>query len=401
MAYNFKIHLYSEITGKTRIQKVEAEDKSEALRMVHADVGESIISHKIKRGSKISSKPINKELVSDFAFDFASLLEGKMSPGDAVACIAETCEDKNVRGLAVRTSRKIKIGKSVAQSFSEEVNIIGETAVGLISQGDISKDLEGSLRTLSEILHREVKQKAKVSAALFAPVITLTILSGVLNLTVLLLIPKVRDEIGPRFDVNIVSKVLFKVATVWQNIWWIVLIAMIASGLTMCYNKKFKNAAYMLLMRNWGLARAAFLANTFADFAYILGRLIERKLPQEEALKSTSLRFGNSTFATQILNSAEQVRQGRPLYEVLAKETTLDAKTLAQAKIGVETGRLDRQLITYGLNSYERAGRALEKFERITSLLALFIGGFFIILSLFAAYAPIFEYTLFLMDSSR
>ena len=401
MAYNFKIHLYSEVTGKTRVQKVEAEDKAEALRMVNANVGESIISHKIRRGSKIISKPIDKELISDFAFDFASLLEGKMSPGDAIQCIAETTENKHVRGLAVRTSRKIKIGKSVAQAFSEEVKIIGETAVGLISQGDISKDLEGSLRTLSEILHREVKQKAKVTAALFAPIITLTILGGVLNLTVLLLIPKVRDEIGPRFDVNIISKILFKVATIWQHIWWIVLILFIASGITMFYNKKFRSTAYMMLMRNWSLARAAFLANTFADFSYILGRLIERKLPQEEALRSTSLRFGNSSFAKQIVASAEQVRQGRPLYEVLAKETTLDPKTLAQAKIGVETGRLDRQLITYGINSYERAGRALEKFERITSLLALFVGGFFIILSLFAAYAPIFEYTLFLMDASK
>jgi type II secretory pathway component PulF len=401
MAYTYKIPLYSEVDGKTRILKIDAESKPEAISMVKSHVGESIIDHKIKQGGRVTRKPLSKDAMSDFAFDFASLLEGKMSPGDAVACIAETCEDKNVRGLAVRTARKIKIGKSVAQAFEEEKDIIGETAVGLIHQGDISKDLEGSLKTLSEILHREVKQKAKVSAALFAPIITLFILSGVLNMTMLLLIPKVRDEIGPRFEVNIVSQTLFKVATLWQNVWWIFLLAAIAAAITMWRSTKIKDAAYMILMRHWALARAAFLANKFADFAYIFGRLLERKLPQEEALKSAALRFGNSQFAKQLVISAEQVRQGRPLYEVLSKETTLDAKTLAQTKIGMETGRLDQQLVTYGLNAYERASRSLDRFERITSLLALFVGGFFIIVALFAAYAPIVEYTLYLMDTSR
>ena len=396
----FKIPVYSEATGKTRTVKVEADNKPEALSMVRPKTGETILNQRIKKSGGVIRRKLDKDNLSDFAFDLASLIEGNMSPKDAMAVIADTTENSIVRGVAQRITRKLQTGKGISESFEDEKDIIGETAVGLIKQGEISRDLEGSLKTLAEILHREVEQKSKVTSAIFAPCITLMILSGVINMAMLILIPKVKHEIGSRFEVNIISKALFWVSDIWGNVWWIFLLLFIAGAIAIWRSSKLREKAYMFIMRNWALARSAFLANKFADFAYIFGRMMERKLPQTEALRSSALRFGSSQFARQLIISAEQVKQGRPLYDVLTKETNLDLKTLAQIKIGVETGRLDNQLVNYGLNAYERSNRALERFERVTSMLALFIGGFMIIVSLGAAYAPIIEYTMFLMKTA-
>lgn len=335
--------------GKQKKGTIDSTSKEKAILALKQE-GNTIIS--VEEGSvlnteiKLGGKKIKARDVGVFCRQFNSLLTAGVPVVSALAMLSEQTENKTL-AVAIRNMHdSVQKGDNLANSMKKE-GIFPPVLISMISAGEVSGNLEGSLVRMAEHFEKDAKLKGMVKKAMIYPIVLLVVAVVVLVIMVVAVIPSFSDMFADMgADLPGLTKALLDLSKFIQNYWYIIIIAVV--GIVVAYklytnSDGGKRTMATLSMKLPGIGNLNTKSES-ARFARTLSTMLASGMTMVEAMEITSSTMGNILFREALEEATVQIQRGVNLSDTLKKCELFPPLILHMVGIGEETGNLEEML---------------------------------------------------------
>lgn len=344
-------YVYKVITkdGKEKKGTVESNSKEKAILTLKQE-GNTIIS--VEEGSvlnkelKLGGKKIKARDVGVFCRQFNSLLTAGVSVVASLGMLAEQTENKTMAVAIQNMHASVQKGENLSNSMRKE-GIFPPVLISMISAGEASGNLEGSLVRMAEHFEKDAKLKGMVKKAMIYPIVLLVVAVVVLVIMVVAVIPSFSDmfaDMGSKLPG--LTQALLDLSEFIQNYWYIVVIvvvAIVAAYKIYTNSDNGKRTMAVLQMKLPGLGNLNTKSES-ARFARTLSTMLASGMTMVEAMEITSSTMGNILFREALEESTVQIQRGVSLSDSMKKCELFPPLILHMVGIGEETGNLEEML---------------------------------------------------------
>ena len=344
-------YVYKVITkdGKEKKGTVESNSKEKAILTLKQE-GNTIIS--VEEGSvlnkelKIGGKKIKARDVGVFCRQFNSLLTAGVSVVASLGMLAEQTENKTMAVAIQNMHASVQKGENLSNSMRKE-GVFPPVLISMISAGEASGNLEGSLVRMAEHFEKDAKLKGMVKKAMIYPIVLLAVAVIVLVIMVVAVIPSFSDmfaDMGSKLPG--LTQALLDLSEFIQNYWYIVVIvvvALVAAYKIYTNSDNGKRTMAVLQMKLPGLGNLNTKSES-ARFARTLSTMLASGMTMVEAMEITSSTMGNILFREALEESTVQIQRGVSLSDSMKKCELFPPLILHMVGIGEETGNLEEML---------------------------------------------------------
>jgi len=240
--------------------------------------------------------------------------------------------------------------------------------------------MEGSLKSLSHQMEREVELRSKIIGALIYPavIIVTMIIIGVLMLV--LVVPNlaaVFKDLG--IELPITTRIVIFLGTSLAHYWYLFFLAFVASLALLRLSLKSKKSRkrFDALVLKIPVISTLIKKTNAAFTSRILSSLFSAGIPMVKALNISSNSLSNYYFKQALRESSKRIEKGEKLSDVLAEYSHLYPLTIIQMiKVGEETGETTDILEKMADFYEEEVSNATKNISSIIEpILMLLIGG--------------------------
>ncbi|MDP2696475.1 MAG: type II secretion system F family protein, partial [bacterium] len=385
-------------TGKIIKGIIQADDQpSAAAVLTEKGLFPIDITSKEAGGLSFSSIPfLNRISTKDkilFTRQLATLVKAGLPITQALNTAVDQVSSKKFKEILLKIKASVEGGSSLSKAFGAYPQVFNNVYVSMVAAGETSGKLEEALLRLADQLEKEAEIRSKIRGAMVYPAIVLVVIIGVLAFMLGAVLPQITalykdfNKALPVFTV-----VLQAVTTSLFKFWYIYLIILIAAvagiraysktpnGRKTIDNLKIKAPPFNKLMQKLYMAR----------FCRTLSSLINSGIPILEALRLSGDAVNNLIIKESILAVAQEVKSGKALSAMLAKDTNFLPLVHQMIKVGEDSGELGDMLdkvATYYENEVDQIVKNLSTL--IEPVLIIVLGvlvGFIILGVLFPVY---------------
>jgi type IV pilus assembly protein PilC len=344
-------YVYKVVTkdGKEKKGTIESSTKEKAMFALKQE-GNKIVS--IEEGSvlnkeiKFGSKKVKSRDVSVFCRQFYSLLTAGVPIVTALEMLGEQTESKTMAEAIRNMHASVRKGESHANAMRKE-GVFPSVVVSMISAGEASGNMEGSLIRMAEHFEKDAKLKGMVKKAMIYPIVLLVVAVAVLVIMVVAVIPSFSDMFADMgSELPGLTQALLDLSKFIQGYWYIIIIVVV--GLVAAY--KFytnsdggKRTMATLSMKLPGLGNLNTKSES-ARFARTLSTMLASGMTMVEAMSITSSTMENILFREALEEATIQIQRGVSLQDTLKKCGLFPPLILHMVGIGEETGNLEEML---------------------------------------------------------
>lgn len=238
----------------------------------------------------------------------------------------------------------VESGQSLSLAMARNPEVFGNVYISLVRSGEASGKVSDSLAYLADQLEKDYELKSKVKAAMTYPAFVLSalLIVGVLMFKFVLpsLVGVLKEQGG---DLPIISRWLIAFTDFFGVYWWLILLIFFGllifaryyvstdSGRYMWDTVKYKVPVIGQLMKKIYMAR----------FARNLSTLVAGGIPIIQSLKIISEVINNLAYREILLETADQVTNGKAISDSLAKYDEFPALVTQMVRVGEQTAELD------------------------------------------------------------
>lgn len=343
--------------------------------------------------SKISTISLNEKIA------FVQNLEIMLKSGIAIsrAMHIQLKQTKNPRFKSILTDlcAQVEAGKSLSEAMSKYEGVFSNIFLSMIRVGEMSGNLEKSLKYLAVQLQREADLKSKTRGAMIYPSVivgAMVIIGILMGIFVLPKLTSIFKEFGS--NLPLITRGVVALADFMSAHAFIVLGGVVVFTAGFVAFLKTPNGKYALdftalhFLMISGIVKKINLAR----FSRILSSLLKSGIPIVEALQVASDSFGNVFYKEIVAKAASDVRLGKSLTQALEKDEKLFPVLVVQMlQVGEESGTTEEILSQLADHYEEEVDMILKNLSSIIEpLLLLFIGGIVGILAV-ALIMPIYN----------
>ena len=335
--------------GKQKKGTIESASKEKAIFALKQE-GNTIIS--VEEGSvlnkeiKFGGKKVKSRDISVFCRQFYSLLAAGVPVVTSLDMLGEQTESKTMAEAIRNMHASVQKGENLANSMRKE-GIFPSILISMVSAGEASGNMEGSLLRMAEHFEKDTKIKGMVKKAMIYPIVLLVVAIAVLVLMVVAVIPSFSDMFADMgSELPGLTKGLLELSKFIQGYWYVVVLIVI--GLVVAY--KFytnsdggKRTMATLSMKLPGLGNLNTKSES-ARFARTLSTMLASGMTMVEAMNITSSTMGNILFREALEEATVQIQRGVNLKDTLKKCELFPPLILHMVGIGEETGNLEEML---------------------------------------------------------
>lgn len=346
-------------------------------------------------GRAFSRQPRNskfplKELIK-FCRGMASMLKAQINTSDALKYYAQGHPNAEVRKTLAQIRAMIDAGAPAYIAF-EKTKKFDDKFISLVRAGTDSGQIHRAFESIAHRLKKEAEFKSKVRKATLLPSIIICVLIGLFIIAQCKIVPTVEGLLADvRQEPDPMSKVLFKVSHVVQNVWPFVVIGLGSFVTALFLAEKFRNTVLYLAMSKWRLLRQLVMGMRQILFLGTLNMLHGNgvTLAKSISIAATALK-GTPMFNE--LNEAGKRYQlsGLPFSEALKKYTSCDAQVAHMVSIGERSSSLDAQLELLTGMYEEELEQVVGDFTAAVNIIALITACILISAVFIGAFLPIF-----------
>lgn len=309
---------------------------------------------------------------------------------------------KEVRSRALKkilegVIKDVSNGQFLSASLAKYQNVFGDFFINIIEVGESSGILSENLNYLAEELKKKHELKKKIIGALIYPAVILTATFGITGLLTVFIFPKIL----PVFKtLNVKLPLSTQILVYISNILTehgpaaalVLLIALIIFWLVI----KIKTVRYWyhkILIRLPIFGRMVRDTNLI-NFSRTLGITLKSGVKIVEAISITANSIQNLVYKKELLNVAENIRNGQTIAEYLQPYPKLFPPTLAQmVAVGETTGNLSETLL-YMSEFYETELTEMTKnLSNVLEPLLMIVMGVMVGFVAISIITPIYEVT--------
>lgn len=386
--------------GVTVKGKVEAEDEQEAARILR-EKGLIVITLSSPYNPIVNLwlRLTNRITLSDIAVftrQFATMISSGLPITDSLIII-QSQASPGLAQVAGRILSDVEGGSSLAKALGKHPQVFSPVYIALIRAGEEGGVLDKVILRLADNLESEKEFRAKVKGALIYPTIVIIGMGVVGMLMMTFVIPKL-TSIYKEFEANLplATKVLIKVASFFENFWWVMIGVFAGIFWSFSIYKKTGKGRKKVDEIKLKLPIAGPLTRQIilSELTRTLGMLSGAGVPILESLKISSDVVGNVVISEAITRVSKQVEKGFPVASALSQEPQTFPPMLYQlVAVGEETGKVDEAFLKIARVFEQEAEYSVKNLTAAVEPLVMIILGIGVAFLVIAIILPIYNLT--------
>jgi type II secretory pathway component PulF len=291
---------------------------------------------------------------------------------------------------------RVADGTSLGDAMAQHPRAFNELAISMVRAGQEGGFLEDVLKRTADFTEHQEDLKAKVVGALAYPIFLATIGFIVLNVLVIVFVPKfepIFKKLEDKGELPAITQMLMGVSHGLQRhgIWFVIagVVGIVAFRRWVRTDSgRFKVDGLRLHIP---VAGSIYLNLALARFTRILGTLLHNGIPILNALRIAKDSTGNRVLTDAIARSAENIKSGDSLAKPLAASKHFPRDVVEMISVGEESNNLENVLIGISEALEKRTTRQLDLFVRLLEPMMLLVMAAITLIVVAGLLLPIFK----------
>lgn len=331
-----------------------------------------------------------KQLVALFR-GLGSMLRAQINTADALKYYSQGLPDKVMVDALSKVREDINAGINVHEAF-RRTGRFNDTIIGLIQAGSDAGQLHEAFRSLAARLTSEMHFQKQIRKATVTPGVIISVLIGAFITSQVKIVPQVEEMLsGVGAKPDGMTAISFKVSHFTQSVWPVVVLGIIAAGITIWKSTKVKNFLLGLAMSRWRLLRLLVMSLRQMTFLATIRLLHSNGINLAKSIRVSANSVRNTPFYDELRTAADKYEHsGVPLSTAFGKYTSVDSQITHMLSIGEKSASLDSQLEMLSEMYEEDADNHMAAFAATVSFIVLLIAVALIAAVFVGTFLPIF-----------
>ncbi|HVA70939.1 MAG TPA: type II secretion system F family protein [Acidimicrobiales bacterium] len=342
---------------------------------------------------EITKKKVPRPEIMNFSRQMAVFMKAGIPIMGALEVIVDETQGKMFKAILSDMVERLRSGDTFAAAAKAHPEAFPNYYVGILESAELTGNLDSVLNQLADYIERDVKARAKITAALIYP----SVVAAMSVFTVLVL----GIFVMPRFVVffasfhaklPFVTQLLLNISSFLGKQWYELVAGIVAIAvlfITMRRTKGGRRRLDTLLLR---LPVVGDITQTaiIERICRILASLLRAGVDLPHSMTVTAESSNNYVYRTALEDIREEMMEGQGLAAPLARSGLFPAAAKQMFRVGEETGTLDQQLEVaatyYGRELESKVDRATSLFEPAIIIFMGVIVGFVAVALISAMY---------------
>lgn len=296
--------------------------------------------------AKYYDRVSDKELMVFFR-QMAILIEARVPIVTSLIAISEQTSGSFLKIIIREAVKDIEDGMSLSDALAKHKEVFSNLSINIIKAGEASGNLKKAVEYVADNIEKNYNLTNKIRSATIYPIIVLCVFFVIAFLVVTLIIPKLTvmiKDLGA--EVPWYTKVLIGTGDFMSSYWWAVLTLIFGFIGSVFYYVNTREGK-----REWDVIKIKLpVVGVMFQYVYVtrfsanLAVLLAGGIPIIKALTITSSVINNVVYEELILRTAENVKRGENMSDILRKSPLIPPMVSHMIKIGEESGQIDSVL---------------------------------------------------------
>lgn len=296
--------------------------------------------------AKYYDRVTDKELVIFFR-QLAILIEARVPIVVALTAISEQTSGAYLKIILAESIKEIEDGVPLSDALAKHKEVFSNLVLNVIKSGEASGNLKKSVEYVADNIERNYNLTNKVKSAMLYPLIVLVVFFVIAFLVITLIIPKLTvmiKELGA--NVPWYTKVLITTGDFMAQYWWavLVLVAGVVAGVVYYLGTADGKKEWDQIKLRLPVVGVMFRYVYITRFSENLAVLLDGGIPIIKSLTIVSAVVGSSVYEELFLRTAESVKRGENMSDVLKRSPLIPPMVAHMIKIGEDSGQIDSVL---------------------------------------------------------
>lgn len=348
--------------GETQVGYVEAVDRDTAVNILS---GHNLFILKIEGSEKtrwydrLSSywTGVKRQDMVIFTRQLATLLEARLSLNRALATLQEQTENPVLKDAVFQVAQDVDSGLSFSQALERQSGIFSDFFVSMVRSAEITGNLDQVAGFLADYTEREAILITKARSAMIYP----SIIVGLFLVVAVIMVTVVFPQIQPIFEQSgvelpLLSSLLINSGAFLSRFWLLIAIIIgILVVMLLDYLRTPEGGALLDDLKvRFPIVRRVYLPVTISRFAHASAMLSRGGVPVAQAMEIVGETVDNVLYRDVLHEISNDVRQGIPLSDAIAKHPDYFPALVPQMlAVGETTGQMNEVLMRVA-NFYSR-----------------------------------------------
>ena len=324
----------------------------------------------------------------------ATLVQAGMPLEECLKAVAEQGEKAHIRSMMMGVRSKVIEGYPLAESFADYPHVFDELFCSMVAAGEKSGHLDTVLNRLADYAENRQKMRSKLQQAMIYPIMLTLIAIAVISFLLATVVPKIVDQfVQMGQGLPTVTEILLAASNFvvhWGLLVVLVVVVFIVGVKWLLTKPHLRLAWDKKILRLPIIGKVVRGLNT-SRFARTLSICTSSAIPLLDGMKVAADVMSNQYFKQQVLEAADNVREGASLRISLEQTKLFPPMMLHMIASGEQSGELE-QMLTRSADNQDRdfeslVNMALGIFE---PLLIVFMAGI-VLFIVVATLMPIIE----------
>lgn len=370
------------ISGSTTMK-----DRSEVIAaIIKQGLRPISVKEKVKNRFLSFGASNSKKVKSDDLVMFTRQLSAMVSAGvpllRALSSLEEHAESAGLKNVLNGLIKDVEGGIALADGLEKYPEAFNDIYVNMVRAGEAGGILDDILKKLAAQQEKNASMRKKIKSAMTYPTVLLVITIGAFFGLMIFVIPQIgniiKDMGGPDAELPALTQAMLAISGFMISFWYIVFPAL--GGLLYgifryIKTKKGRRQFHAIVLRLPGV-KGIVQKVAIARFTRTFSALMGAGVAVLEALEVTARAIGNDLYEEAIAEAAQEVKNGRPLSEIIDKNPLFPSIVGQMLLVGEETGETDVVLVKVADFYEEEVDVAIDGISSIIEpAMIVFMGG--------------------------
>ena len=247
--------------------------------------------------------------------------------------------------------KDVEGGAPLADALSKHKETFSDVYVNMVRAGEAAGILDDILKRLAMQQEKSASMRKKIKSAMTYPMVLMFITVGAFFGLMIFVIPQIgsiiKDMGGEDAELPLLTTIMLEISSAIINYWFIVfpiIGALVYAILRYIKTPKGKRLFHQFVLKFPGVGGIVRKV-AIARFTRTVSALMGAGVAVLEALAVTSRAVGNTVYEEAIMQASEEVKNGKPLSEVIEENPLFPAIVAQMLSVGEETGQTDTVLV--------------------------------------------------------
>jgi type II secretory pathway component PulF len=282
-----------------------------------------------------------------FSRQLATLINASVPIVQSLQILQYQVSSPALRKVIVEMIQKVEAGDSLSAALAQYPKVFSPLYVNLVRSAELSGTLDDAFNYLANQLEKDYDMRSKIISSLTYPLFIVFALGIVGFLMFIYVLPPLVGVLQESsVELPITTRILIGTTNFLQGFWWLVILIVIGGGIGLRFYSQTFGGRYAV---DYIKIKTPFISGIFqkiymARFSRNLSTLVSGGIPIVKALESVADIIGNQIYHDIIMDTAQQVRNGKSIAIALVDRPEFPAIVSQMTQIGETTGKLQEIL---------------------------------------------------------